>query len=200
MSSAVSDPGATSTTITRRELNPRQIETVERLFAAGLDELRTVGFEGLTIRSVAGRAGVAPATAYTYFSSKNHLVAEIFWRRLAERPRLELAKSSPLERVVAVFDDLTDFLSHAPELAGAVTVALLGPEPDVMHLRIMIGTEINARIVDALGPNASLAVVDAMSVLWSGALLQAGMGHARVDHLGNRLASAARLLLTESTA
>ena len=29
------------------------------------------------------RAGVAPATAYTYFSSKSHLVAEVFWRRLS---------------------------------------------------------------------------------------------------------------------
>jgi AcrR family transcriptional regulator len=195
MSSAVSKSVGSSTTVTRRELNPRQAETVDRLFVAGLEELRTVGFEGLTIRSVAGRAGVAPATAYTYFSSKNHLVAEIFWRRLAERPRIELAKTSPLERVVAVFDDLTDFLSHAPELAGAVTVALLGTEPDVRHLRVMIGTEINARIVDALGPGVSPAIVDAMAVLWSGALLQAGMGHARVEHIGSRLASAARLLL-----
>jgi hypothetical protein len=25
---------------------------------------------------------VAPATAYTYFASKDHLVAEVFWRRL----------------------------------------------------------------------------------------------------------------------
>ena len=50
-------------------------------------ELRAVGPEALTIRTVAGRAGVSPATAYTYFGSKNHLFAELFWRKvLLEHP------------------------------------------------------------------------------------------------------------------
>ena len=35
---------------------------------------------------VAAEAGVGAATAYTYFSSKEHLVAEVFWRRLAASP------------------------------------------------------------------------------------------------------------------
>ena len=41
------------------------------------------------LSGVAKRAGVAPATAYTYFASKEHLVAEVFWRRFvgqADRP------------------------------------------------------------------------------------------------------------------
>lgn len=184
--------------ITRRELNPRQAETVDRVVAAGLAELRHVGFETMTIRSVAGRAAVAPATAYTYFASKNHLVAEVFWRQLRARARVENREHTPLARVIAVFDDLTDFLSAEPELAAGVTMALLGPEPDVLHLRVMIGTEINARIADALGPGVSPAVVDALSLAWAGALLQAGMGHARVDKIGTRLASVARLVLQDA--
>ena len=71
----------------RQGLNARQAETVERLLAAGLEELRAVGHEALTIRTVATRAGVSPATAYTYLASKNHLFAELFWRFLAERRR-----------------------------------------------------------------------------------------------------------------
>ena len=74
------------TQATRRELNTRQAETVERVVSAAQEELRAVGFDALTVRTVANRAGVAPATAYTYFSSKNHLVAEIFWRRLPSGP------------------------------------------------------------------------------------------------------------------
>jgi len=196
VSSAVSNQALSAAgNVTRRELNPRQAETVEKVLAAALDELRAVGFDGLTIRTVAGRAGVAPATAYTYFASKNHLVAEVFWRRLNERPRVEASKKSPLDRVIAVFDDLAVFLAAEPELASAVTMALLGTEPDVMHLRVMIGTEINTRIQDALGPTIPHAVVDALSLAWAGALLQAGMGHARVEAIGTRLASVARLLL-----
>src|SRR4029453_16090430 len=66
----------------RRRLTPRQAATVDRLAAAVVDELATAGYDDLTVRTVARRAGVAPATAYTYFTSKAHLVAEVFWRRL----------------------------------------------------------------------------------------------------------------------
>ena len=36
---------------------------------------------------MARRAGVAPATAYTYFASKEHLVTEVFWQRVRELDR-----------------------------------------------------------------------------------------------------------------
>ena len=67
----------------RQGLNARQQGTVEKLLAAGLDELREVGHEALTIRTVAQRAGVSPATAYTYLASKHHLFAELFSRHIA---------------------------------------------------------------------------------------------------------------------
>jgi AcrR family transcriptional regulator len=183
------------TQATRRQLNARQAETVERVVDAAQDELREVGFEGLTVRSVAQRAGVAPATAYTYFSSKNHLVAEIFWRRLNERPRLEETLTSPLGRVVGVFDDLADFIAAEPELAAAVTSALLGTEPDVQHLQLMIGNEINRRIKHALGDAGTAAAFDVLTLAWSGAMLQVGMGHAPAEQMGERLAAVARLVL-----
>lgn len=67
---------------TRRALSTRQLATVEKLLDATVDELRQAGFDGLTVRNVASRAGVAAATAYNYFSSREHLVTEVFWRRL----------------------------------------------------------------------------------------------------------------------
>jgi TetR/AcrR family transcriptional regulator, cholesterol catabolism regulator len=183
------------TQATRRELNSRQAETVERVTAAAQEELREVGWDGLTVRSVANRAGVAPATAYTYFSSKNHLVAELFWRRLHERPRLEETLSSPLGRVVGVFDDLADFLAGEPALAAATTSALLGTEPDVRQLRLMIGNEVTERIVHALGDAATPEIVEALTIGWSGAMLQAGMGHAEYAEMGERLARFAKLVM-----
>jgi len=57
MSGPVSSFGFTQAT--RRELNPRQAETVEKVAAAAGLELRDVGFDGLTVHSVAQRAGVA---------------------------------------------------------------------------------------------------------------------------------------------
>ena len=79
-------PVPASTEATRRRLSSRQALTVARLTEAAVEELRAVGYDGLTVRNVARRAGVAPATAYTYFTSKEHLVTEVFWRRLEALP------------------------------------------------------------------------------------------------------------------
>ncbi|MGV0803388.1 helix-turn-helix domain-containing protein, partial [Mycolicibacterium elephantis] len=57
--------------------NRRQEETFRRVLAAGMEMLRESSYADLTVRGVAARAKVAPATAYTYFSSKNHLIAEV---------------------------------------------------------------------------------------------------------------------------
>lgn len=179
----------------RRRLNARQAETVRRVTDAACAELRAVGFDALTVRSVAGRAQVAPATAYTYFSSKNHLVVEIFWRRINERERRESALPQARERVIAVFEDLAQLLAEEPELGVAVNAALLGADPDVQQLRHLIGMEINARIRDALGDAANDELLDTLSLAWSGAMLQAGMGHSDYARMGTRLATATRLIM-----
>ncbi len=46
---------------TRRRLSTRQARTVQKLTAATVEELRDGGYDGLTVRNVARRAGVAPA-------------------------------------------------------------------------------------------------------------------------------------------
>ncbi len=73
----------------RGRLTERQAETVARLVSTARDVLREQGYDGLTVRNVAAAAGVAPATAYTYFASKDHLIAEVFWRDLATVPPVE---------------------------------------------------------------------------------------------------------------
>ena len=67
---------------------------------AAEEETEEVGYAGLTVRSVARRAGVAPATAYTYFSSKDHLLAEVLWRRMEALPPVDADRRPDLaERV-----------------------------------------------------------------------------------------------------
>lgn len=185
-------------TATRRHLNARQAETAQRVIDAACAELREVGFDELTVRSVAGRANVAPATAYTYFSSKHHLVVEVFWRSIHERAHPASPAAPTVDRVAAVFVDLARFLADNPELGRAATCALLRDEPDVKQLRELIGSEINARIVEAAGPQVEPEVMDALAMAWSGAMLQAGMGHSNYTQMGERLVAVARLLLGDA--
>ena len=179
----------------RQGLNPRQAETVEKLLVAGLEELRAVGHEALTVRTVAQRAGVSPATAYTYLASKNHLFAELFWRHLTAGGPTRASGTTALERLQATMRALTARIVEEPELAAAVTPALLGTDPDVARLRLRIGAEFLARFEAALGDKADPAVLEVLVLTFSGALLQAGMGLMTYDEIAERLVSAADVIL-----
>lgn len=185
----------------RRGLNRRQAETVERLMAAGLAELREAGHDSMTIRTVAQRAGVSPATAYTYLSSKNHLFAELYWRHLVQDPAPLSSDPDVRVRVEATVRALTERIEAEPALAAAVTPALLGSDPDVARLRLRIGGEFVQRFEQALrppdDPEAAVdpAVLDAIVLAWSGALLQAGMGVIGYAEIAERLVAVAHVLL-----
>lgn len=180
---------------TRRRLTEKQADTVDRLTRAAVEVLREEGFAGLTVRTVASRAGVAPATAYTYFSSKEHLVAEVFWRRLIATPEPADIVGSTADRVSAVLRNIAMLVDDEPELAGAVTSALLGRDPDVEHLRGRIGLDIRDRLAVALGPDGNPDVLEALELLYAGGLVRAGMGYGTYAKLADRLETSARLLL-----
>ncbi|HZN13103.1 MAG TPA: helix-turn-helix domain-containing protein [Acidimicrobiales bacterium] len=182
--------------MSRTTLTARQADTVDRLGDAAVDEICAVGYDGLTVRNVARRAGVAPATAYTYFASKDHLVAEVFWRRLHALPPSRIdGRRSAAARVAAALRDVTQLLAAEPELAAAATVAMLATDPAVKQLRDRIGLEIRLRVADALGADGDRGAVRALDLAISGAMLQAGMGHLNYDELPDRLAEVVALLL-----
>jgi AcrR family transcriptional regulator len=176
---------------TRRRLTEKQADTVDRLTRAALEVLAREGFAGLTVRMVAAAAGVGTATAYTYFSSKEHLVAEVFWRRLAATQAPLSDSADPTARVVAVLRQIAMLVADEPALAGAVTSALLGTDPDVAHLRTRIGIEIRKRLMDALGPDADLDIVETLELLYAGALVRAGVGYSSYVEIADRLEKSA---------
>lgn len=178
----------------RQELRGHQAETVTRLLQAGLEELRVSGYHELTMRRVATRAGVSPATAYTYLSSKNHLVVELFWQRLVATP-VEPAADGVDDRLQAVTRSLAGMLEDEPELAGAATGALLSPDPDVERIRLRVGQELVRRFADALGEDADPRLTETLGYAFSGALLQAGMGLMTYADMARRLDAAVAVIL-----
>ncbi len=180
----------------RRHLSERQADTVARLTDAAVAEVRGAGYEGLTVRNVARRAGVAPATAYTYFASKDHLVAEVFWRRLQlQASPTPDRRRTPVARVTSAIAEIADVVTDEPELASACTTSLLAGDPDVARLREQIGVEMSERLRVALGDDGDAAVLDALSLALSGAMLQAGMGFFPHADLADRMATVAGLVL-----
>ncbi|WP_421120156.1 TetR/AcrR family transcriptional regulator [Aquihabitans daechungensis] len=191
-SSAVQLPTAAP----RRHLSDRQAKTVHKLTEAAVVELIETGYPALTVRNVAKRAGVAPATAYTYFASKEHLVAEVFWRRFdGQEPQAVDGHRSPAERATDVLLDFALVVADETELAAACTVALLADDPEVRELRVRIGLEMHRRLGEAVGDDAPPAAIQTLELATTGALLQVGTGHLAYDAVPDLLAEAAALVL-----
>jgi len=197
---AVTGPAAADAALaaeaTRRRLTPKQAAVVERLVEAAADEARAMGYEGTTVRSAAKRAGVAPATAYTYFASKDHLLAEVMWRRMEALPTLaHVPATTPMERLSAELRVVGLFMADDTTLAAACTTALLGSGPEVFSLRVRFGAELHTRVASALGEGADPRVLQGIDMAWSGAMLWAGMGHMSFAEVPGVLSQTARLLL-----
>ena len=171
----------------RRDLNARQVDTLDRLLAAARAELDDVGHEVLTIRTVATRAGVSSATAYNYFASRDHLFAELFWRHLATSDLPRLTGRSSTRRLQQTTRHLAETISSAPALAAAATKSLLGSDPAVAALRLRVGAVFADRFRTAIGERIDPKVLDTLLIAFSGALLQTGMGLFTYPELADRL-------------
>ena len=194
----MSSSGVHTGDATRGKLTARQAETVTRLVGTARDVLREQGYDGLTVRNVAAAAGVAPATAYTYFASKDHLIAEVFWRDLATVPPVERTGATPAQRVTDALAPVSLLLVDEPAIAASVTTAMLGSDPEVKRVRDRIGATLGARMTEALGDDADADVVLALGLLFSGAMLQAGMGNLAYPDLPAVVARTTALVLGEA--
>ncbi|MDZ7881984.1 TetR/AcrR family transcriptional regulator [Mycobacterium sp. ITM-2016-00316] len=179
--------------------NRRQEETFRKVLAAGVEMLRESSYADLTVRAVAARAKVAPATAYTYFSSKNHLIAEVYLDLVKQVPYFTDVNDSMTTRVDKAVRALTLVVADEPEVAAACTTALLGggSDPAVRTVRDRIGAEIHKRIRSAVGPDADPRIVSALEMTFFGALVNAGSGAFTYHQIADRLTYVVGLLLGE---
>jgi AcrR family transcriptional regulator len=168
----------------------------ESLLDAAADQVRESGYPGLTIRLVAKRAGVSAATAYTYFSSKEHLVASLFLRRLSALPNVpaDPALSAP-DRVSHALQAIADLIGSEPELEAAYRAALLAEDPDARRVRDAIGADLAHRVDAALGDGLDPDRREAVLLAFVGAMVLAGAGYRPFSALGDQMGAVIRLVL-----
>lgn len=193
---AITGPGTEASGETPR--NRRQEETFRKVLAAGMEMLRESSYADLTVRAVAARAKVAPATAYTYFSSKNHLIAEVYLDLMRQVPYFTDVNESRLVRVEKTLRSMALMVADEPEVAAACTTALLsGNDPSVRSVRERIGAEILRRIRSAMGPDADPRMLSALEMTFFGALVNAGSGAFTYRQIADRLSYVVGLILGE---
>jgi TetR/AcrR family transcriptional regulator, cholesterol catabolism regulator len=157
--------------VRRSDRRPQQ--TIRKVLDAGLEELRESSYANLTMRAVATRAGVSPASAYTYFPSKSALVAAVYLRFLRDLPLHTDVNETTNTRVSATLRDMAVVVADEPELTAACGAALMADDPAVAPLREEIGEEVSRRIGAALGPGWPRAVKATLQIMFSGALMTA---------------------------
>jgi AcrR family transcriptional regulator len=176
--------------------NRRQEETFRKVLAAGVEMLRESSYADLTVRAVAARAKVAPATAYTYFSSKNHLIAEVYLDLMRQVPYFTDVNDTRLTRVERTLRSMALMVADDPEVAAACTTALLsGNDPAVRSVRDRIGAEIHRRLRSAMGPEADARTLSALEMTFFGALVNAGSGAFTYHQIADRLSYVVGLIL-----
>ncbi|MBW2286980.1 MAG: TetR/AcrR family transcriptional regulator [Deltaproteobacteria bacterium] len=119
--------------LTEKPLTPAQRARRERLCEAARTLASEGGYSAVTMRAVAQRASVGPATVYRYFSSKDHLIADVHAQRsldvLAEFAARPPRHKRAADRVAAVFRRMLAAAAEDPELAAAGVAAINSADP-----------------------------------------------------------------------
>ncbi|WP_194289938.1 TetR family transcriptional regulator [Nocardia macrotermitis] len=159
---------------TRRRLTAKKADVAQALVDAAVAILRDVDYEALTIKAAAARAGVGRATAYTYFASKNHLVAEVYWHRVAGIEPPKTKSADPSTRAVTVLCELALLMASEPALARAVTIAMCSSDANAVLLRDKIGLRVHRLIAEALADTGDSVMIDLLEDVYFGVLIYSG--------------------------
>jgi TetR/AcrR family transcriptional regulator, cholesterol catabolism regulator len=128
-----------SATVVVRPLSPTQAATRRKLLDAARAQATEAGYDGVTVRNVATRAGVSAPTAYQYFTSKDHLLVDVLVDLVAatEGSLAQHPVDGPtlVDRAVATLRRAVAQVAQAPGLYIALTRAYLTGGPDVAHAR-----------------------------------------------------------------
>ena len=193
-SDAVVDPHTRpAAPLRRRDRRPEQ--TIRKVLDAGLAELRASSYNALTMRAVAGRAGVSPASAYTYFPSKSALVAAVYLQLLRAAPVHTDVNQSTRSRVSTTLREMALVVADEPELTAACSAALMADDPAVTPVREQIGAEVITRIQSSLGPGWPPSVSTTLLMTFAGALMTARF--LSFDQIAGQLDDAVNLILNQ---
>jgi AcrR family transcriptional regulator len=122
----------------------------QRVIRAAFELGAKGGYDAVQMRDVATTADVALGTIYRYFSSKDHLLAEVqveWVRDLSRRVHARPPRNGTIaERAIDVLRRATRAMEAEPRLAEALVTALASNDPHAARCQ----AEIGAAMADAM--------------------------------------------------
>src|SRR5438309_6286480 len=177
----------------------------ERILDAAYELFSRRGIQAVGVNEVTERAGVATATLYRHFPSKDKLVLAFLdlreqrWTKDIVEAGAMSRSSNPEERLLAIFDVLDEWFHRDDFEAGSFIKVLLelGPEHPAGGASVRHLEQIRA-IVRRLAEEAGLRDTDAFARSWhilmEGSIVVATEGDTRAAQRGK---SMARLLIDQ---
>lgn len=140
-------------TVTRTLTKDQQARR-ERLIDAARDLAREGGYPAVTMHDVADRAGVARATVYRYFATKDHLLTEVAatWaHRITGDIDALAVGETPVERLTALLERIVEVAAQERTLTSAIIQAVTSDDSSVDDARTVLFLFVRDRLSAAIG-------------------------------------------------
>ena len=185
-----------------RRLTAAQQATRKEIIDAALAIAAEEGYDALTTRTVAARAGVAIGTVYRYFTSKDHILVEVMfdWSRRFEQSVAESlpAAASAADRIAEVFDRFAARAGRRPLLAAAMVRAAASSDLTVIAMR---GDQrsVTSRLIELAIGDVDIPDRDDVLAVFEDVAFAAMLNtNDTTSSIGDHMRRAARVLLRDS--
>jgi len=190
-----------------RRLTSAQAERRDQLVQAARELATSGGYAAVTISAVCTRAGVARATFYHYFGSKDHVLGEVLvqWgrERIEELRRHPPTGRSALERVAATLRRVMAAVMRDMHLIRAHLQAVVSPDLGVNETQRQLASLIAGYVEAGLGSSDGIdlpALNMLLGHVFFSSLVNMAAGRMTADQVMDDLTTTATLLLEPATA
>lgn len=186
------------------EMTPRQLARRAALLDAVIELVDEGRAEDLSMKEIADRAGVALATMYRYFSSKDHLVAAalLAWATpLAQRVERRPPPEGPSgDRLAFVLRQALAAYQRRPVFARLLVLVANSTDPHASACYTQMGEGVYgvlAREIVGVDDDTRDRVLKVVGAVWYHCLVEWVNGRMTMDEVNDTLTSTATLLLPD---
>jgi TetR/AcrR family transcriptional regulator, cholesterol catabolism regulator len=183
-------------------LTAKQRARRQRVIDAGLELLETRDYDKIQVKDVAERAEVALGTLYHYFSSKEHLFAEVLVKWAAtlrtDITKHPLKSTTPADQLVEALHRSLRAFERQPQLAKLVGTVETSADPYAaeIHMRLertMRG--IYVELLEGIEPETATAIVKVVEAVFGSMLRTWSVGRIEMSVVREQLDETVALLL-----
>jgi len=194
--------GATSESTAPTALSAAQRARRERIVQAAISLLESGEYEAIQMRDVAATAGVALATVYRYFGSKEHLYAAALldWSKsFAERADVMLDGGTDEERLRELLRRIVRAFERWPQMLRAEVTLTASQDPQARACYAEWASR-NRGALEAALPTLSaedaIAVVDITGTVVASRLREWALGRCSIDDVNESVQRTVDMIFT----